>query len=105
MYGILLLLLLILPLLFQVIYGRKAILESIKLNLSKVSLISFFSQILFSFFALNLLDYKIRSESDGQFHCGMPFVGLIIMELFFTALLIIAMLIQFSIRKSCNSNI
>ncbi len=105
MYGILLLLLLTLPLLFQTMFGRKAISESIKLNLSEVCLISFFSQILFYYFAFKLLDYKLRSESNGQFHCGMPFVGLVIIEFFFIIVLIIIMVVQFFIRKSYNRNI
>ena len=105
MYGILLILLLTLPLLFQIIFGRKAIYENTELTLSKVCLISFCSQILFYYFAFKLLDYKLRTESDGQFHCGMPFVGLVMAEFFFTIVLIIIIAVQLLIRKSYNRNV
>jgi hypothetical protein len=104
MYGILLLLLLTLPLLFQIVFGRKAIYENVKLTLSEVCLISFCSQIIFYYFAFKLLDYKLRSESNGQFHCGMPFVGLVVVEFFFIIVLIIIMAVQYFIRKSYNRN-
>lgn len=104
MYGIILILLLTLPLIFQIIYGRKVIYENIKLNLSNVCLISFFTQILFCFFAFKLLDYKLRSESNGQFHCGMPFVGLVMVEFIFIIVLIIIMTVQYFIKKSYKRN-
>lgn len=104
MYGTLLLLLLTLPLLFQTVFGRKAIYSDLKLNLSNVCLISFCSQILFYYFAFQLLDYKLRIESNGQLRCGMPFLGLIMVEFFFMIVLIIVMAIQFFIKRAFLRN-
>lgn len=62
----------ILPLMFQVIFGTKAIKQSIRLNLWHVALISFVGQ-----FAIAVIDSYLISifiEKAG-IHDGLPFVG------------------------------
>jgi hypothetical protein len=99
MSGIILFLLVTSPLIFQILFGRKAIAESIKLNLSQVCLISFISQIVFFFLSSEILS----SNLEGRSHCGMPFVGLLVLNFFFIIVLFITMLIQFFIKRSYDS--
>lgn len=99
MNQILFLLLLGLPILFQIIFGRKAIAESIKVSFFQVSIISFLSQFIVFFIAYKLLSNKLRSESNGQIHCGMPFLGLIFFEILITIIIFIIILIQYLIKR------
>lgn len=94
------LLLLALPIIFQIIFGRKAIGESIKLTYFKVCLISFLSQFIIFFIAFKLLSNKLQSESNGQIHCGMPFVGLITLEILIAIIIFIIILIQYLIKRN-----
>lgn len=98
------LLLLALPIFFQIILGRKAIAESIKLTFSKVCLITFLSQFVFFIIAFKILSNKLRSESNGQIHCGMPFVGLIGLEILITLIILVIILVQYLIKRSYNRN-
>lgn len=99
------LLLLFMPLLFQIIFGIKKVSERTKLGLAKVSIISFLLQAFFFYVSYKMLVDKLRAESNGQIHCGMPLVGLIGLEIIFIFLLIIVMIIQFLIRKSNRNSI
>lgn len=94
------LLLLSLPIIFQIIFGRKAIAESIKLTLFKVCLISFLSQFIIFLIAFKLISSNLRSEANGQIHCGMPFVGLIALEILIAIIIFIIILIQYSIKRN-----
>lgn len=98
------LLLLALPIIFQIIFGRKEIAESIKLTFFKICLISFLSQFVFFFIAFKLLSNKLRSEANGQIHCGMPFVGLIGLELLLAVVLLLIIFIQYLIRRYYRRN-
>jgi len=91
------LILILLPLLFQIIYGRKAIGEDIKLSFGTICLISFFSQI-----AVTVIDFFIIANvlQRNNNACGMPLVGLIKISLFFTFLLIVTIIVQYFIKKS-----
>jgi tellurite resistance protein TehA-like permease len=89
--------LIILPLLFQIIFGRKAIGGDIKLSFGTICLISFLGQILLTILAFNLIVYYLEKNNNA---CGMPLVGLIMFSLFFTLILIITMIIQYRIKKS-----
>jgi hypothetical protein len=97
MNGIITLLLIAMPLLFQIIFGRKAIGEDIKLKFGAICLISGIGQLLFSYISLLLLSNRL--EEYGQ-KCGLPLVGLIMISLFFTACLIITMIVQYFIKRS-----
>jgi hypothetical protein len=100
MLGILVIILIILPLFFQIIFGRKAIGEDIKLTFWEVCLISFFSQFLLTLADLYLMVCML--QKDG-ITCGLPLAGLIMISLFFTIILIITIIIQYFIKKSYES--
>lgn len=104
MYGINPFLLLVLPLIFQIIFGRKFRYETIKLSFFKVSIISFLSQILLSCLAFQILSHNLRSNSNGQIHCGMPLLGLILVEFIFIIILIVTIVAQYFIRRHYNRN-
>ena len=91
----------ILPLLFQIIFGRKAIGGDIKLSFGEVCLISFLGQILLTITSFKLIVYYLKKNNTT---CGMPLVGLIILSLFFSVILFITMLIQARIKKSYNED-
>ncbi|MBW4358880.1 hypothetical protein [Flavobacterium taihuense] len=88
--------LIILPLLFQIIFGRKAIGGDIKLRFDTICLISFFSQIIFTILEFNIIVYYLEKNNNA---CGMPLVGLINISLLFTLILFITMFIQYRIKK------
>jgi hypothetical protein len=89
--------LIIIPLLFQIIFGRKAIGGDIKLSFGTICLISFFGQILLTILAFNIIVYYLEKNNNA---CGMPLVGLVMFSLLFTIILFITMFIQERIRKS-----
>lgn len=89
--------LIILPLLFQIIFGRKAIGGDIKLSFGAVCLISFVGQILFTILAFNIIVYYLEKNNNA---CGMPLVGLIMFSLLFSLILFITMIVQDRIKKS-----
>ncbi|WPO79375.1 hypothetical protein [Flavobacterium sp. KACC 22761] len=98
------LLLLALPMIFQIIFGRKAIGESIKLTFFKICLITILSQFISFIIAFKILSNKLRAESNGQIHCGMPFVGLIGLEILITIIIVVIILVQYLIKRSYNRN-
>lgn len=101
MYGTLPLVLIVLPLLFQIIFGRKAIGEDIKLKFVTVSIISFLLQIVFSITAFVIASHNFEENfKAGEFRCGMGLLGIIALSLFFTLFLLITMLIQYYIKRS-----
>jgi hypothetical protein len=91
------LILIILPLLFQIIFGRKAIGRDIKLSFGTVCLISFLGQITFTIVLFNIITYYLKKNNNL---CGMPLVGLVTVSLFFSLILFITMIIQDRIKKS-----
>jgi|GEM_PF-1772097 len=102
MFGINPFLLLFLPLIFQFIFGRKDNAESIKLNFAKVSIINFLLQIVFSCLVFNIIANRLTA--NGPLKCGMPFVGLIFLELLIGVFLLAVILIQYLIKRSYNRN-
>lgn len=91
------LILILLPLLFQIIFGRKAIGGDIKLRFGTVCFISILGQIVLTIVALNLIVYYLQKNNNP---CGMPLVGLVMVSLFFSGILFITILIQDRIKKS-----
>lgn len=89
--------LIILPLLFQIIFGRKAIGGDIKMSFGTICLISFLGQILFTILAFNIIVYYLEKNNNA---CGMPLVGLVMFSLLFTLILLITVFIQYRIKKS-----
>ncbi|MFV0591523.1 MAG: hypothetical protein ACK5M7_09070 [Draconibacterium sp.] len=81
----------ILPLMFQVIFGTKAVRQSGRLKLWQVALISIAGQIL-----LTLANTKIMSvfiEESGT-HDGLPFVGVLILSGVIGAIMLLVILVQ-----------
>lgn len=99
MYGINPLLLLVLPMIFQIIFGRNFQYETIKLSFFKVSLISFLLQILVSYLAFQIVSHNLRSNSNGEIHCGMPLLGLIFLEFIFIIILVVTIVIQYFMKR------
>jgi len=101
MFGILLFILIFFPLFFQIVWGRKAIAASIKLKFWAICGISLMLQVLFSMIAFAILsdDFQQGLLQNGN-RCGMALVGIIVISLFFTFLLLVAMLVQFFIKRS-----
>lgn len=89
--------LIIIPLLFQIIFGRKAIGGDIKLSFGTICLLSFLGQILFTILAFNIIVYYLEKNNNA---CGMPLVGLVMFSLLFTLILLIIVFIQYRIKKS-----
>jgi heme/copper-type cytochrome/quinol oxidase subunit 2 len=104
MYSINPLLLLILPLIFQLIFGRKAIAESIKLSFFQTSLISFISQFVLSYLAIKILSHNLRN-ANGEIHCGMPLMALTFLELLVFIILLIIIMIQYFIKRRYQKRI
>lgn len=97
MTGYIIILLIIFPTLFQIIYGRKAIGEDIKLRFSEVSIISFISQFVLTIVSFKLTTYMLN---DKGIKCGMPLVGILSLSFLFTIILIIVIVVQYLIKKS-----
>ena len=88
--------LIILPLLFQIIFGRKAIGGDIKWSFGTICLLSFLGQILFTILAFYIIAYYLQKNNNA---CGMPLVGLVMFSLLFTVILLITIFIQYRIKK------
>jgi hypothetical protein len=91
------LILILIPLVFQIVFGRKAIGEDIKLGFGTICLLSFLGQILLSIVAFFIMTNSLQKNAN---FCGLPLVGLVVVSLFFTFILIVTILIQYSIKKS-----
>ena len=89
--------LIIIPLLFQIIFGRKAIGGDIKWRFGTICLLIFFGQILLTILAFNIIVYYLEKNNNA---CGMPLVGLVMFSLLFTLILLITIFIQYRIKKS-----
>lgn len=99
MYVINPLLLLILPLIFQIIFGIKSIGDRLQLNFSKVCFISILSQFICSYLTYQIVSHNLKINSNGQIHCGMPLMALIVLEIFLIIILLVITLIQFLIKR------
>ena len=101
MYGTSPFILIILPLLFQLIYGRKAIGETISLQFGMVCLISFILQIILSIVSFYIASYNFaESMKETPYRCGMGLLGIITLEFLLIIILIVIMIIQHFIKRS-----
>ena len=91
--------LLFLPLIFQLIFGIKAIKCSISLSFWQVSLISLLGQILSAIGNLFLISELGRLANSRD---GWPWIGVFVIELFVGLLLIITILVQRNIQYRKN---
>lgn len=96
------LLLLTLPLLFQLIMGTKTIYKPAFLKFSAASWISFTSYILFAFIAYYIVDYNFSKQYEqypNPIRCGMPLLGIVMASFFLFFILILIVAIQFLIKR------
>lgn len=98
------LILIILPVLFQLIVGSKIIFDkkTTKLNFRKISSISFISQIIFSIAAVFIANYNLSKYFDqhpNTTRCGMPFLGVIFGVVLLFIVLCFIIFLQFLIKK------
>lgn len=108
MFGITPLILIVLPLLFQLTVGIKVIRDKFSLTLSNLSFISLVSQVV-----LTIASYKVASYNFNQYfeqhpnstRCGMGFLGIIGFAVIFSIALILVIIIQYIIQRYKKSNI
>ncbi|KDN56470.1 hypothetical protein [Flavobacterium seoulense] len=104
MYGTLPLILIVFPLLFQILLGRKAIGGDIKLKFTTVSIISLLLQVALSIIAFAIASQNLEAAFKArEFRCGMGLLGFVALSLFFTFFLLITMLIQYFIKRSYDN--
>lgn len=105
MYGVTPIILIILPLIFQIIYGRKAIGEDIKWPFGTVCIISFLSQIILSFVSFSIAVYNFnKTFKENEFRCGTGLVAFAFLIFIFTIFLLITMIVQYFIKRSYKKN-
>ncbi len=102
MLEILPLILLALPVLFQLILGTKTIYKPSLFKFSSASWISFVSYILFSFIAYYIVDYNFSKQYEqypNPIRCGMPLLGIVMASLFLLFILVLIIVCQFLIKR------
>lgn len=102
MLNILPLLLIILPVLSQLIWGTFAIYKPASFKLSQISWINVLLQIILSFVAFNIADYNFSKQYEqypNPMRCGMPLVGMAVACFFLLFILILILVIQFLIKR------
>ena len=90
-FGILFFTLLATPLFFQILFGNGVFAISRKMKFWHISLISIALLFVTFFITLKMLDYR---TTTNQIQCGMPFVGLMVMEIMITVAVLLTILIQ-----------
>lgn len=108
MLGILSLILMLFPLLFQFIYGIKAIRKTTSMAFGKVSLITFILQIVFSsaIFGISYYNFsKYFDEHPDKARCLTPIAGLLFLLLFLTILLLITIAVQYFIKAGKENKV
>ena len=84
------------PLMFQIIFGRKAIAGSTNFSFLQITLLSIAAQ--FISLVINFMIMANNLESKG-ITCGLPLAGVFMITMFFSILLLIAIIIQYHIKK------
>jgi len=93
-------LLIILPIIFQFHYGRKAISKSINLSFGDVCLISFIAQLVLTFLSFTITSISL---SNRGYKCVTPAVGIFGLSFFFTLILLVVMGVQLCIKITNKS--
>ncbi len=93
------LILFILPLVFQIVFGVKSIIKSEKLKLWHIGLISLIGQIIIMAINFQLMAYF--SEQAGS-HDGLPFVGIIALSAVLTAVVVVVYIVQSIVNYRLN---
>lgn len=96
------LILILLPLLFQLIMGTRSLYRIDSLKFRQVCLVSIISHIVFSIVSFKIADYNFAQQyeqSANPVRCGMPLLGAAMACFFLFCILLIIILIQFLIKK------
>lgn len=105
MYGISPLILIFLPLFFQLIYGRKAIGETIPFKFRTVVLISILLQIILSIISFNIAAYNFTKSLHGEpYRCGMGLIGIYFFDLLSVIILVVIIIVQYFVKRSYEKN-
>ncbi|WP_291286488.1 hypothetical protein [Flavobacterium sp.] len=97
------LILLIFPLLFQIIAGKKAIDQIIPLKFGTVCFISCIAQLIVPVLSFYIATYNAnvyKEQNPNSLRCGMEFVGLFMFAFLFAFILIVTIIIQYFIKRS-----
>ncbi|RVT77562.1 hypothetical protein EOD40_07095 [Flavobacterium sufflavum] len=100
-YIISLFFLLLSPLLFQLIFGIKAIKDSISLSFLEVILISSLGHVAFAIINLELMGESLKHATHK---CGMAWLAVLMMEYLVGFVLLIVILIQLYIQYRKNKS-
>lgn len=93
---------LLLPSLFQFIFGNKSANKVTNLNFGYICGLNIVIQILLTFVGIYVVSSSLESQNN-QYVCGMPIVGFIMISFFIFIIMLIMMIIQLYI-KFCNKN-
>ncbi|KQX15533.1 hypothetical protein ASC72_01240 [Flavobacterium sp. Root420] len=102
MFGIIPLVLILSPLIFQLIFGRKAIVKSTTLEFGTVSLISIILQIVLTIIAYSVASYnynKYFEEHPNTTRCGMGSLALFGFTILCFTILLLVMIIQYFVKR------
>ena len=102
MLGITPLILIILPLLLQLIFGTIAIYKTILFRFKTISIINFILQILFAITSFCIASYNFSQYFDqhpNSTRCAMPLLGLVMLSVILTVALIVVMIIQYLLKR------
>ena len=102
MIGITPLILIILPLLFQLIFGTISLFRPLLFRFKTISVTNIILQIVFAIAAFTIASYNFSRYFDQHPHsprCGMPILALMMVSLLLTVAVIVVILIQFLIKK------
>lgn len=108
MLGIVSLILIFSPFLFQLLYGTKAIFKTTSLAFNKISLISITFQIVFSLLIFGVSYYnfsKYFDEHPDKTRCLTPIAGLIFVLVFFSIALLITIAIQYIVKEGKGNKV
>ncbi|KRD10115.1 hypothetical protein ASE21_10360 [Flavobacterium sp. Root901] len=101
MFGISPFIFILLPLLFQLFYGEKAIHKTISKSFGTITFISLISQIIFSVIAFYIASYNFTKSLEGRpYRCGMGILPIVAFAFLFTIILLIVIIVQYFIKKS-----
>ena len=99
------LILIILPSLFQIVFGTKAMRKVVKSELTTICLISYCLQMLLSFVAFTIANYNLeKSIEKSGFRCGMGIAGTVALSLLFTLTLTIVIIVQYFVKRSYDKS-
>ena len=96
-FGIVAILILLLPAIFQLIYGNKAIYNHTKPKFKLVCVISIMSQIVIAYLGSIAMDKQLQTPNMSGY-CGMPIFAYVALNLLLLLIILIIMGIQLYIK-------